>query len=157
VRQLGADGGECLRAADLFVENDVYIEAAPSKHGVVQGFFLYGFEPGGNRIEVTTGGYFVFDPDFEVVTWTAEERARGQFWGVKTVEKGSTSSSLSWERSTPGRFVGSKGRSAVRSIPASPRAATATRNPAPARYSLTMPASRASSSTSRMRWAIPPV
>jgi catechol 2,3-dioxygenase len=77
---------ECLRAADLFVENDVYIEAAPSKHGVVQGFFLYGFEPGGNRIEVTTGGYFVFDPDFEPIVWTAEERARGQFWGVKTVE-----------------------------------------------------------------------
>ena len=43
---------ECLRAADLFVDNDVYIEAAPSKHGVAQGFFLYGFEPGGNRIEV---------------------------------------------------------------------------------------------------------
>ena len=62
------------------------IEAAPSKHGVAQGFFLYGFEPGGNRIEVTTGGYFVFDPDFEAITWTAEERARGQFWGVQTVE-----------------------------------------------------------------------
>ena len=62
------------------------IEAAPSKHGVAQGFFLYGFEPGGNRIEVTTGGYFVYDPDFEPITWTAEERARGQYWGVKTIE-----------------------------------------------------------------------
>jgi catechol 2,3-dioxygenase len=77
---------ECLRAADLFVDNDVPIEAAPSKHGVAQGFFLYGFEPGGNRIEVTTGGYFVYDPDYEPVTWTADERERGQFWGVKTVE-----------------------------------------------------------------------
>ena len=46
---------ECLRAADIFVDHDVPIEAAPSKHGVAQGFFLYGFEPGGNRIEVTTG------------------------------------------------------------------------------------------------------
>jgi catechol 2,3-dioxygenase len=77
---------ECLRAADLFVENDVYIEAAPSKHGVVQGFFLYGYEPGGNRIEVTTGGYFVFDPDYEPIAWTQAERARGQFWGVQTIE-----------------------------------------------------------------------
>jgi catechol 2,3-dioxygenase len=77
---------ECLRAADIFVDHDVPIEAAPSKHGVAQGFFLYGFEPGGNRIEVTTGGYFVYDPDFEPITWTAEERARGQFWGVKTIE-----------------------------------------------------------------------
>ena len=77
---------ECLRAADLFVDAGVPIEAAPSKHGVAQGFFLYGFEPGGNRIEVTTGGYFVYDPDFEPIVWTAAERARGQFWGVKTIE-----------------------------------------------------------------------
>ena len=77
---------ECLRAADLFVEAGVPIEAAPSKHGVAQGFFLYGIEPGGNRVEVTTGGYFVYDPDREPVTWSAAERARGQFWGVKTVD-----------------------------------------------------------------------
>ena len=77
---------ECLRAADLFVDTAVPIEAAPSKHGVAQGFFLYGFEPGGNRIEVTTGGYFVYDPDFEPITWTSAERARGQYWGVHTIE-----------------------------------------------------------------------
>ena len=77
---------ECLRAADLFVDHGVFVEAAPSKHGVAQGFFLYGFEPGGNRIEVTTGGYMVYDPEFEPVMWTEAERARGQFWGVKTVE-----------------------------------------------------------------------
>ena len=64
----------------------VPIEAAPSKHGVAQGFFLYGFEPGGNRIEVTTGGYFVYDPDFEPIVWTSAERARGQYWGVQTIE-----------------------------------------------------------------------
>jgi catechol 2,3-dioxygenase len=77
---------ECLRAADIFVDAGVPVEAAPSKHGVAQGFFLYGFEPGGNRIEVTTGGYFVFDPDFEPITWTQAERARGQYWGVKTID-----------------------------------------------------------------------
>ena len=47
---------------------------------------IYGLEPGGNRIEVTTGGYFVFDPEFEPVVWTEAERAKGQAWGVKTVE-----------------------------------------------------------------------
>ena len=77
---------ECLRAADLFVDNDVPIEAAPSKHAIAQGFFLYAFEPGGNRIEVTTGGYFVYDPDFEPIVWTQDERARGQYWGLKTIE-----------------------------------------------------------------------
>ena len=53
---------ECLRAADLFLDAGVEIEAAPSKHAIAQGFFLYGIEPGGNRIEVTTCGYLVYDP-----------------------------------------------------------------------------------------------
>jgi catechol 2,3-dioxygenase len=77
---------ECMRAADLFLDNGVEIEAAPSKHAIAQGFFLYGFEPGGNRIEVTTGGYLVYDPDPEPTVWTEAERAKGQAWGVKTVE-----------------------------------------------------------------------
>jgi catechol 2,3-dioxygenase len=77
---------ECLRAADLFLDHGVHIEAAPSKHAIAQGFFLYGIEPGGNRIEVTTGGYFVFDPEHPPTVWSEAERAKGQAWGVKTVE-----------------------------------------------------------------------
>ena len=77
---------ECLRAADLFLDHGVPIEAAPSKHAIAQGFFLYGLEPGGNRIEVTTGGRLVYDPDCEPVVWTQAERALGQAWGVHTVE-----------------------------------------------------------------------
>jgi catechol 2,3-dioxygenase len=77
---------ECLRAADIWLDAGITIEAAPSKHAIAQGFFLYGIEPGGNRVEVTTGGYFVFDPEVEPVVWTEAERAKGQAWGVKTVE-----------------------------------------------------------------------
>ena len=77
---------ECLRAADLFLDHDIHIEAAPSKHAIAQGFFLYGIEPGGNRIEVTTGGYFVYDPEHPPTVWTEAERRRGQAWGVQTVE-----------------------------------------------------------------------
>ncbi len=77
---------ECLRAADLFLEHGVHIEAAPSKHAIAQGFFLYGYEPGGNRIEVTTGGYLVYDPEHPTVVWSEEERRLGQAWRVKTVE-----------------------------------------------------------------------
>jgi catechol 2,3-dioxygenase len=77
---------EVLRAADIFLEHGVHIEAAPSKHAIAQGMFLYGIEPGGNRIEVTHGGYLVYDPEHEPVAWTEAERARGQAWGVKTVE-----------------------------------------------------------------------
>ena len=54
---------ELLRAADLFLDADVPIEAAPSKHAVAQGMFLYVYEPGGNRVEVTTGTHFIYDPD----------------------------------------------------------------------------------------------
>ena len=77
---------ECLRAADLFLDAGIHIEAAPSKHAIAQGFFLYGIEPGGNRIEVTTGGYLVYDPEHPTTVWTEEERRKGQAWGVKTVE-----------------------------------------------------------------------
>ena len=77
---------ECLRAADLFLEHGVHIEAAPSKHGIAQGFFLYGYEPGGNRVEVTTGGYLVYDPQQPTVVWTEAERKLGQAWRVKTVD-----------------------------------------------------------------------
>ena len=77
---------ECLRAADIWLDAGIQIEAAPSKHAIAQGFFLYGIEPGGNRIEVTTGGRFVYAPDEPCVVWTEAERAKGQAWGVKTVE-----------------------------------------------------------------------
>ena len=76
---------ELLRAADLFLDADVPIEAAPSKHAVAQGMFLYVYEPGGNRVEVTTGTHFIYAPDYETVVWSEAERARGQAWGVKTI------------------------------------------------------------------------
>jgi catechol 2,3-dioxygenase len=40
---------DILRAADIFLENGVYIETGPHKHAVQQTFFLYVYEPGGNR------------------------------------------------------------------------------------------------------------
>jgi catechol 2,3-dioxygenase len=36
-----------LQAADVFLENDVFIETGPHKHAVQQTFFLYVYEPGG--------------------------------------------------------------------------------------------------------------
>jgi catechol 2,3-dioxygenase len=77
---------ECMRAADIFLDAGVEIEAAPSKHAASQGFFLYGLEPGGNRIEVTSGGYFVYDPEFETVVRPEAELLRGMAWGVQLPE-----------------------------------------------------------------------
>jgi catechol 2,3-dioxygenase len=48
--------------------------------------FLYVYEPGGNRVEVTTGTHFIYDPAYEPIRWTEAERARGQAWGSKTIE-----------------------------------------------------------------------
>jgi len=77
---------EVLRAADLLVENDVKIETGPHKHAIGQTFFLYVFEPGGNRFELASGGYTILAPDWKPVIWTEADRARGQAWGLKTVE-----------------------------------------------------------------------
>jgi len=75
-----------LRAADIFLENGVYIETGPHKHAIQQTFFLYTYEPGGNRIEVSAGGYLIFAPDWEPIVWTQAERAKGQAWGLQTAE-----------------------------------------------------------------------
>jgi len=77
---------DVLRAADVFSEEGVFIETGPSKHALTHGFFLYVYEPGGNRVEVYSGGYLIFAPDWEPVTWTEAERARGQAWGLKVPE-----------------------------------------------------------------------
>jgi catechol 2,3-dioxygenase len=71
-----------LRAADVFLDAGVRIEAGPAKHAVQQTFFLYAFEPGGNRVEVITDGRLILAPDWPAVTWTLEERRRGQAWGT---------------------------------------------------------------------------
>ncbi len=76
---------DVLRAADIYLENGVFIEFAPGKHAIAQGFFLYAHEPGGNRIEVASGGYLIFDPDWEPITWSQADRAKGQAWGTPTV------------------------------------------------------------------------
>ncbi len=77
---------EVLRAADLFVENGISIETGPHKHAIGQTFFLYVFEPGGNRFELASGGYTILAPDWKPRVWTQSDRAKGQAWGLKTVE-----------------------------------------------------------------------
>jgi catechol 2,3-dioxygenase len=78
---------EILRAADIFLENGVYIETGPHKHAVQQTFFLYVYEPGGNRVEVANAGArLVLAPDWKPIIWTETERKKGQAWGLKTIE-----------------------------------------------------------------------
>jgi catechol 2,3-dioxygenase len=76
---------DVLRAADVLRDADVPIETGPHKHTIGQTFFLYCYEPGGNRFEIGSGGYLILDPDWQPVVWTEAERAYGQAWGLKTV------------------------------------------------------------------------
>jgi len=78
---------EVLRAADIFLEHGIHIETGPHKHAIQQTFFLYVYEPGGNRVEVdNAGARLMLAPDWQPVVWTEAERKKGQAWGLKTIE-----------------------------------------------------------------------
>ena len=78
---------DILRAADICLDHGVFIETGPHKHAIQQTFFLYVYEPGGNRIELCNPvARLIFAPDWPVITWTEAERAKGQAWGLKTIE-----------------------------------------------------------------------
>ncbi len=60
---------ELLIAADLLGENGFPIEYGPSIHGIGEQNFLYYREPSSLRIELNTGGYRNYVPDWEANTW----------------------------------------------------------------------------------------
>jgi catechol 2,3-dioxygenase len=72
---------DVLRAASILNENGIFIEAGPAMHNNSQGFYLYSYEPGGNRIEIYSGSYLVFAPGWKTITWNEEERGTGVYWG----------------------------------------------------------------------------
>jgi catechol 2,3-dioxygenase len=75
-----------LRAADICLEHGVHIETGPHKHAIQQTFFLYVYEPGGNRVEIcNAGARLILAPDWKPIVWTEAERAKGQAWGLKTI------------------------------------------------------------------------
>ena len=77
---------DIIRAADLALEHGIHIETGPHKHTIQQSFFLYVWEPAGNRIELDNpGARLVLAPDWQPVDWSAAERAKGQAWGLQTI------------------------------------------------------------------------
>ena len=78
---------DILRAADIFLENGVHIETGPHKHAIQGTFFLYVWEPAGNRVELANAGArLILAPDWKPVVWTEADRKKGQAWGLKTIE-----------------------------------------------------------------------
>jgi catechol 2,3-dioxygenase len=77
---------DVLRAADLALEHGIHIETGPHKHTIQQSFFLYVWDPAGNRIELDNpGARLVLAPDWQPIDWSAAERAKGQAWGLQTI------------------------------------------------------------------------
>jgi catechol 2,3-dioxygenase len=77
---------DILRAADIFLENGVFIETGPHKHAIQGTFFLYVWEPAGNRMELANAGArLILAPDWEPVVWTEADRRKGQAWGLQTI------------------------------------------------------------------------
>jgi catechol 2,3-dioxygenase len=65
-----------LSAADALLESGFSIEWGPSRHGIGEQYAVYTREPGGIRIEITTGGYRIYQPDWEPIYWTPDQGSR---------------------------------------------------------------------------------
>lgn len=78
---------ELIRAANLMAENDIKIEWGPGKHGTSGAQFIYVIEPSGHRVEIWTGGFLIFAPDWKPIEWGPEAGPLGlDMWGSKAPE-----------------------------------------------------------------------
>jgi catechol 2,3-dioxygenase len=64
---------ELLRALDVLGEHGYRLDYGPTKHGIGELFFCYVYEPGGNLVELQTGGYWNYIPDWEPIYWQVPE------------------------------------------------------------------------------------
>lgn len=73
---------QMVRAATILADASVKIEWGPGQHGTSGAIFLYCWEPSGNRIEVWSGGFLLFPPDWEPIRWDPETSPLGlEMWG----------------------------------------------------------------------------
>lgn len=72
---------DMLTAADTLRDLEVSYGTGPGKHGIGQAMYLYVFDPGSDhRIELYSGGYLIFDPDWEAIEWKPEDFPEGMTW-----------------------------------------------------------------------------
>lgn len=87
---------DILTAADEIRDLDIAYGAGPGKHGIGQAMYLYVHDPGsGHRIELYSGGYLIFDPDWEALEWKLPELEYGQTWYGDVLDVGPGGSFLS--------------------------------------------------------------
>ena len=73
---------ELLRCADLLVEQGTAIEYGPGRHGIGEQSYLYFREPGGVRIEINTGGYRNYIPDWEPLNWHVSQGSNTMYRNI---------------------------------------------------------------------------
>jgi catechol 2,3-dioxygenase len=78
--------GDVLKSADVGLENGTLLATGPHKHAIQQTFFRYVYEPGDNRIELSDRRAARDGTASRPVSWTSEERAEGQGWGLNNIE-----------------------------------------------------------------------
>jgi catechol 2,3-dioxygenase len=61
------------RAADVLLNQDVAIEFGPGRHGMGEQDYLYARDPSGMRVELNTGGYRNYEPDWETVRYEPQQ------------------------------------------------------------------------------------
>lgn len=64
---------DVYRAADVLIEAGFPVEYGPGKHGMGENTFLYVREPSGFRIELFSGGYRNYMPDWQAVGWMPKQ------------------------------------------------------------------------------------
>lgn len=86
---------DILRAADEMRDLDIEWGAGPGKHGIGQAMYLYIHDPGsGHRVELYSGSYLIFDPDWTPLEWTPDMKLGGTWYG-HTLDTGPGGSFLS--------------------------------------------------------------
>jgi catechol 2,3-dioxygenase len=77
---------DLLRAADIFLNADIPIEFGPGRHGMGEQDYLYVREPGGVRVEINTGGYRLYVPDWETKVWRPRQGSNTFYRNLDMVE-----------------------------------------------------------------------
>ncbi|WP_174575403.1 catechol 2,3-dioxygenase [Thiosocius teredinicola] len=77
---------DVLRAADIIGRYKMSLDIGPTRHGITRGRTIYFFDPSGNRNEVFAGDYTYY-PDYEPITWTADELGGAIFYHNQTLNE----------------------------------------------------------------------
>jgi catechol 2,3-dioxygenase len=70
---------DLVKTAEIMTENGVPIEYGPSIHGIGEQHFLYFRDPSTLRVEVNSGGYRNYVPDWQPRTWKPSDGSNSFF------------------------------------------------------------------------------